>query len=175
MNPMQDEEYLSHVFVVEEPIIPHVGGAVRVDWASKVGIKFPGYERYKRRISEKAPIYFLNADIDVEWWERPLITFRNGDLSGNGKKVLPWADPFRRQTGQPWPIVILRKMIHYDAMTMIAERGGGSKFVREIADYPAFAVAKTDLEGAAGAFKETASQMGGWWKIVGKIWNDEDA
>ena len=68
-----------------------------------------------------------------------------------------------------------RKMVHYDAMTMIAERGGGAEFIREIAENPAFENGKDELLKAAQAFSVSAAQMGSWWKIVGQIWDDEEA
>ena len=68
-----------------------------------------------------------------------------------------------------------RKMVHYDAMTMIAERDGGGKFLADIAECRDFAAAKADLTAASEAFTESSRQMRGWWKVVGNIFNDENA
>jgi len=68
-----------------------------------------------------------------------------------------------------------RKMVHYDAMTMIAERSGGARFIRDIANHPSFASVKGDLLKAADTFDETHKEMGAWWEVAGKIWSDEEA
>ena len=60
-------------------------------------------------------------------------------------------------------------------MTMIAERSGGSEFIGQVAEHPAFSGAKSHLERASRAFAECTAQMGAWWKIVGEIWSDEEA
>ena len=65
----------------------------------------------------------------------------------------------------------LRKMIHYDAMTMIAERSGASKFAADAAAL--FAEAQIGLEMASAAFARAAVEMEAWWKIVGPIYQDE--
>lgn len=72
-------------------------------------------------------------------------------------------------------VLAARKMVHYDAMTMIAERAHGADFVGEMAAHPSFADARSDVEAAAGALRDAGRQMHGWWDIVGKIWNDEEA
>jgi len=72
-------------------------------------------------------------------------------------------------------VLARRKMAHYDAMTMIAERGGGADFVREAAGHPAFRKARSDLLKASEAFSACAAQMESWWRIVGQIWADERA
>jgi hypothetical protein len=68
-----------------------------------------------------------------------------------------------------------RKMVHYDAMTMIAERDAGSRFLSDVAGSSGFAPARKALEAAAESCKAANAEMGAWWKIVGKIWNDEEA
>jgi hypothetical protein len=68
-----------------------------------------------------------------------------------------------------------RKMVHYDAMTMIAERGGGAEFLKEVAEHPGFEKCRNELLKAAKAFSVSAAQMEAWWKIVGPIWDDEEA
>ena len=52
---------------------------------------------------------------------------------------------------------------------------GGAEFIREIAENPAFENGKDELLKAAKAFSVSAAQMGSWWKIVGQIWDDEEA
>lgn len=69
----------------------------------------------------------------------------------------------------------LRKMVHYDAMTMIAERDAGGDFLRDVAESPAFVAAREELNTAADACKAANAEMGAWWKIVGNIWDDEEA
>ena len=69
----------------------------------------------------------------------------------------------------------LRKIVHYDAMTMIAEREGGALFVRDMARHPAFEQARADLQAASDAFLSANQEMHGWWKVVGEIWSDEAA
>lgn len=71
-------------------------------------------------------------------------------------------------------ILAERKMVHYDAMTMISERGGGSLFLKDIASHPDFQSAAKELNTAAELFENTSQQMGKWWEIVGKIWDDEE-
>jgi hypothetical protein len=68
-----------------------------------------------------------------------------------------------------------KKLVHYDAMTMISERGGGAQFLQDAADRPELEPAASLLRRAAEAFKLSASQMEGWWKVVGQIWADEVA
>jgi hypothetical protein len=67
-----------------------------------------------------------------------------------------------------------RRMVHYDAMTMISERGNGALFVRDIAAHPDFAGVRATLEAAADAFAEANTQMAAWWQVAGQIWSDED-
>jgi hypothetical protein len=73
------------------------------------------------------------------------------------------------------PALALRKMVHYDAMTMIAERVEGAGFLRDVARSTRFAAAREPLEAAVAAFEVASSQMEGWWGIVGPIWDDEAA
>jgi hypothetical protein len=67
-----------------------------------------------------------------------------------------------------------RKMVHYDAMTMISERSGGSLFLKEVASHPNFLSAADELNTAAELFENTSLQMRKWWEIVGPIWDDEE-
>jgi hypothetical protein len=67
-----------------------------------------------------------------------------------------------------------RKMVHYDTMTMISERGGGAMFLNDVASHNDFKKVADDLHLAAKAFKDSASQMESWWQIVGEIWADEE-
>jgi len=67
-----------------------------------------------------------------------------------------------------------RKMVHYDAMTMISERGGGSLFLKDVASHPDFLSAAKELNAAAELFGNTGQQMEKWWEIVGQIWDDEE-
>jgi hypothetical protein len=67
-----------------------------------------------------------------------------------------------------------RKMVHYDAMTMISERGGGARFLNDIASHIDFKKVADDLQLAAKAFQDSASQMESWWQVVGEIWADEE-
>jgi len=71
-------------------------------------------------------------------------------------------------------ILAERKMVHYDAMTMIHERGGGSLFLKDVASHPDFLGAAKELNAAAELFENTSQQMGKWWEIVGRIWDDEE-
>ncbi len=68
-----------------------------------------------------------------------------------------------------------RKMVHYDAMTMISERGGGAAFLRDVAAHAGFVAAREEITKAADAFEDAAAQMRGWWDVAGKIWDDEEA
>ena len=68
-----------------------------------------------------------------------------------------------------------RRMAHYDAMTMISERGGGATFLRDVAAHPDFLPAKSEITRAADAFQESADQMAAWWRVAGEIWSDEKA
>ena len=72
-------------------------------------------------------------------------------------------------------ILAERKMVHYDAMTMIAERDGGARFIRDIANHPSFASVKGALLEAADTFDAAHNEMGAWWQVAGEIWNDEEA
>ena len=71
-------------------------------------------------------------------------------------------------------ILAERKMVHYDAMTMISERGGGSIFLKEVASHPYFLSAAKEFDAAAKLFENTSRQMSKWWEIVGQIWDDEE-
>lgn len=73
------------------------------------------------------------------------------------------------------PALAQRKMVHYDAMTMIAERSGGARFVEEMAGRERFAAAREELMTTSGRFARVVEQMEAWWKIVGPIWSDEEA
>ncbi|MBT3272525.1 MAG: hypothetical protein HN368_05180 [Spirochaetales bacterium] len=68
-----------------------------------------------------------------------------------------------------------RKLVHYDAMTMIAERESGAQFLADIAENPDFQSAKDDLLKASEALSDANKQMHGWWEVVGQIWDDEEA
>ena len=67
-----------------------------------------------------------------------------------------------------------RKMVHYDAMTMIYERGGGSLFLKDIAAHSDFKKVEEELIKAANLFQDTSEQMKEWWNIVGPIQSDEE-
>jgi len=68
-----------------------------------------------------------------------------------------------------------RKMVHYDAMTMIAERGDGATFLSEVSEHPAFSGARKELFAASQSMDSAAKQMGAWWQVAGRIWSDEAA
>lgn len=75
----------------------------------------------------------------------------------------------------PMEALAERKMVHYDAMTMISERGNGGMFLEDAAKSAVLAPAQQLVEKAAAAFKESGRQMEGWWQVVGQIWSDEEA
>jgi hypothetical protein len=70
-------------------------------------------------------------------------------------------------------ILAERKMVHYDAMTMISERGGGALFLKDIAAHPDFKKVEEILLKAATLFQNTKQKIGEWWNIVGPIQGDE--
>ena len=67
-----------------------------------------------------------------------------------------------------------RKMVHYDAMTMIYERGGGASFLKDVALHKDFKNVEKELNEAARLFQDTSNQMEKWWQIVGQIWDNEE-
>jgi putative aldouronate transport system substrate-binding protein len=80
--------------------LPNEVLATRVDWVKAVGLKLPKYDQYKIKISDELSIYWLDAEISVQWWEQLLRAFRDGDPDGNGKTDT-----------QPWPAT---KYFYYD-------------------------------------------------------------
>jgi hypothetical protein len=86
-----EREYLMLSFPSARDEIPQEGVSTRVDWARAVGIEFPDYERNKRPINREGTIFWLPADITVEWWERLLEAYRHGDPDRNGQlDTIPW-------------------------------------------------------------------------------------
>lgn len=69
----------------------------------------------------------------------------------------------------------LRKTAHYDAMTMIAERGEGARYLRAAALSRRCRPASRPLDEAAEACEAAAREMAAWWEVVGPIWDDEPA
>ncbi len=67
-----------------------------------------------------------------------------------------------------------RKMVHYDAMTMIYERGEGASFLKDVALHKDFKNVEKELNEAARLFQDTQNQMEKWWQIVGQIWDNEE-
>ena len=47
-------------------------------------------------------------------------------------------------------------------------------FLNDVASHIDFKNVADDLHLAANAFKDSASQMESWWKVVGEIWADEE-
>jgi hypothetical protein len=91
-NRGRDQKECLYLYLPEvRDQLPHQVIATRIDWARAVGIEFPDYEDSKIRISDELPIYWLDADITVEWWEKLLKAFRDGDPDGNGEiDTVPW-------------------------------------------------------------------------------------
>jgi hypothetical protein len=72
----------------------------------------------------------------------------------------------------------VRKMAHYDAMTMIAERAPGAEFLRTIDEALCDELREGQeraIETAADACEDAAREMHAWWEIVGPIGHDEEA
>jgi len=69
----------------------------------------------------------------------------------------------------------LRKMAHYDAMTMLAERSNAAAFIRDGAALPRFAGVASVLATVADRYERVGREMEAWWEIVGPIWSDEEA
>ncbi len=126
---------------------------------------------------EKPPlndIYRSSLEWALEVIRRPKVkNFHNGLMS-----YTIWADKLQNDNEFPkddFDILAERKMVHYDAMTMVAERFQASKFLKQMAEHDSFKKADSDLLEAAKCFEEEWKCMAEWWKIVGKIWDDEKA
>jgi hypothetical protein len=99
----REREYLTLSFPSARDEIPQEAVTTRVDWAREVGIEFPDYERNKRPINREGTIFWLPADITVDWWERLLLAYRNGDPDGNGElDTIPWPAESRAYTTAAW-------------------------------------------------------------------------
>jgi hypothetical protein len=86
-----EREYLMLSFPSARDEIPQEAVSTRIDWARAVGIEFPDYERDKRPINRDGTIFWLPADITVDWWERLLAAYLHGDPDGNGQiDTIPW-------------------------------------------------------------------------------------
>ena len=126
---------------------------------------------------EKPPlneIYRSSLEWALEVIRRPKVKeFHNGLMS-----YTIWADKLQDDNEFPkddFNILAERKMVHYDAMTMVSERFQASKFLKQMAEHDSFKKAEPDLLKAAKCFEEEWKCMAEWWKIVGKIWDDEKA
>jgi hypothetical protein len=98
-----EREYLMLSFPSARDEIPQEAVCTRVDWARAVGIEFPDYERNKRPINKEETIFWLPADITVEWWERLLEAYRDGDPDGNGQlETIPWPAESRAYDTLAW-------------------------------------------------------------------------
>jgi hypothetical protein len=97
------DEYMFLYFPEARDFLPHQVLATRVDWARAVGIEFPDYERNKIKISDEYPIYWLDAEISVQWWEQLLKAYRDGDPDGNGQNdTQPWPATKYFQFSDSW-------------------------------------------------------------------------
>ena len=57
----------------------------RSDWAKNVGIELPDYEKKKISLDRFGRVYFYDEVLTLDWFERLLVAFRDGDPDGNGK------------------------------------------------------------------------------------------
>ena len=129
-------------------------------------------------IGEKIPVnYSIIYRKTLEWIVEIIKTPMVNDYYTGLKAYDAYIE--KMQDGTEFPkddinVLSERKMVHYDAMTMISERGGGAMFLNDVASHVDFKNVADDLQLAAKAFKESASQMESWWQIVGNIWADEE-
>jgi len=73
--------------------------AFREQWAKKAGMALPNYDQLKVPLDNlgltKKPVhisYFYPENVTLEWFEKLLEAFRDGDYDGNGKNdTIPWA------------------------------------------------------------------------------------
>lgn len=129
-------------------------------------------------IGEKIPVnYSIIYRKTLEWIVEIIKTPMVNDYYTGLKAYDAYIEKMQDDTEFPkdaMNVLSERKMVHYDAMTMISERGGGAMFLNDVASHVDFKKVTDDLQLAAEAFKESASQMEGWWQIVGNIWADEE-
>jgi hypothetical protein len=117
-------------------------------------------------------IYRKALEWAVEVIRKPKVRdFHNGLASYS-----VWAEKLQQEEEFPQDdlrALAERKMVHYDAMTMVSERSNGAKFLKQIATHESFQLVKDDLLAASTCFETEVSCMAEWWKIVGQIWDDE--
>ena len=51
----------------------------------------------------------------------------------------------------------------------------GGADLNDVANHPDFRLAKPEIDRAADVFQEIVKQMEAWWKVAGRIWDDEEA
>ena len=90
-NQENADEWLSISTLAAAKEVPPYMVTTRVDWARKVGIEFPGYEEKKIRLNNDNTIFYYPEDLTIDWLERLLVAYRDGDPDGNGKiDTIPW-------------------------------------------------------------------------------------
>ena len=82
-----DGNFLSLPVYDFEKIYRYVGIGTRYDWVLRAGLDFPDYENKKQLFSNQGPIYWLNEDITVEWWETLLKAYKN---TIPDFEIVPW-------------------------------------------------------------------------------------
>ena len=102
INPDNENEYLAILGISEDADAPLFWLGFRVDWARNVGFELPNYEQKKIPLDRFGRCYFLDEDFTLDWLERLLIAFRDGDPDGNGKiDTIPWGGCKYRQIEGP--------------------------------------------------------------------------
>lgn len=84
-NPKNENEYLNLQSYSFSYILPSYFTSFRLDWARKLGIDLPNFDAKKIPMDGKGHVWFMDVDLTVDWFEKLLVAFRDGDADGNGK------------------------------------------------------------------------------------------
>jgi ABC-type glycerol-3-phosphate transport system substrate-binding protein len=84
-NPDNKDEYLAITGIYEASHTNVWVMSVRLDYIKNVGFDLPDYEDNKVLLDYVGKVHYYNGKQDLDWWEKLLTAFKNGDPDGNGK------------------------------------------------------------------------------------------
>jgi hypothetical protein len=170
-NLFQDEQMIEMVGQSKEEVSYEENGYFRKkNWFKDIHAIIPLNQSKEKKLLKE--IYISALEWALEIIRRPKVkNFHNGLVA-----YTVWAEKLAQDENFPednMQILLERKMVHYDAMTMVAERFQAIKFLKSIAEHKDFTKAKEILLLAAQAFEEEYKCMKEWWTVIGNIWDDE--
>ena len=127
----------------------------RVDWAKKVGVELPGYDKGKVALDNVGEVYFYDYDVTLDWLEDLLVKFRDGDPDGNGKRdTIPYWGMWNK------------KILTWGAITGAFDVNVAYSYFNHMVD------GKFYMRDISPKYKEFLKHMAKWYKmdLIDKEW-----